>query len=71
MTYSDARHSEHFTVDTSGVLLEALYVVECIAPRGLQAGRFLPPTLLRLVVDQNHLERGLATLRRTLGVLDG
>ncbi|MBL3528052.1 MAG: RNA polymerase-associated protein RapA [gamma proteobacterium endosymbiont of Lamellibrachia anaximandri] len=33
------------------LLLEALYVVECIAPRSLQSGRFLPPTLIRVLVN--------------------
>ncbi|MCW8906620.1 MAG: RNA polymerase-associated protein RapA [Sedimenticola sp.] len=33
--------------------LELLYVLECPAPKSLQAGRFLPPTLLPLVIGQD------------------
>ncbi len=32
------------------LLLECLFVLECLAPRHLQAGRFLPPTLLRTLL---------------------
>ncbi|WP_020562334.1 RNA polymerase-associated protein RapA [Methylosarcina fibrata] len=35
-------------------LLECLFVVECSAPDGLQIGRFLPPTPLRVLIDQNN-----------------
>jgi ATP-dependent helicase HepA len=34
-------------------LLEMLFVVECSAPAQLQIGRFLPPTPLRVLIDQN------------------
>jgi len=37
------------------LLLEAVYVLECIAPGALQADRFLPPTALRVVIDP-HLK---------------
>jgi len=43
------------------LFLELLYVLECSAPKTLQAGRFLPPTLIRTVVDQN-----LADMSKTL-----
>lgn len=33
------------------VLLEAIYVVEAQAPKGLQLTRFLPPTPIRLLID--------------------
>ncbi len=33
------------------LLLECLFVLECLAPRYLQAGRFLPPTLIRTLLD--------------------
>jgi ATP-dependent helicase HepA len=33
------------------LLLEALFVVECPAPRPLQVNRFLPPTLERVLID--------------------
>jgi ATP-dependent helicase HepA len=35
-------------------LLEAVYQVECPAPQRLGAGRYLPQTVLRLLVDQDH-----------------
>ncbi len=35
------------------LLLEAVYVLECVAPAWLHAERFLPPTPIRLVVDRN------------------
>ncbi|MCQ8103601.1 RNA polymerase-associated protein RapA [Methylomonas sp. SURF-2] len=34
-------------------LLELLYIVECSAPAELRIGRFLPPTPLRVLIDQN------------------
>jgi ATP-dependent helicase HepA len=43
----------------ASLLLEALYVAECQAPVDLEAGRFLPPTLLRLLIDESG--RDLAT----------
>ncbi|MBO8086435.1 MAG: RNA polymerase-associated protein RapA [Marichromatium sp.] len=33
------------------MLLEVLYVAECVAPREFDVGRFLPPTPLRLLID--------------------
>ena len=33
------------------VILEAYFVVETVAPKGLQADRFLPPTPIRVVTD--------------------
>ena len=33
------------------VILEAVYVLECIAPKGLNIERFLPPKPLRIAVD--------------------
>jgi ATP-dependent helicase HepA len=35
----------------SGLFLEAVYVLECVAPPHFHADRFLPPTPLRVVVD--------------------
>jgi ATP-dependent helicase HepA len=35
-------------------LLECLFVVECSAPPELQIGRFLPPTPIRALIDQNR-----------------
>ena len=34
-----------------GLYLEVIYVLECIAPTHLQVDRFLPPTPVRIVVD--------------------
>ena len=36
---------------TSELLLESVFVVECLAPAQLNANRFLPPSPLRIVVD--------------------
>lgn len=38
--------------DPKGLLLEAHFIVEAVAPAELGADRFLPPTPLRIVVDQ-------------------
>lgn len=35
----------------SGLYLEAIYVLECLAPPGYHVDRFLPPTPIRIVVD--------------------
>lgn len=34
------------------IYLEAIYVLECVAPARLHADRFLPPTPLRVIVDR-------------------
>ena len=36
---------------TAGLYLEAIYLLECIAPPHLHVDRFLPPTPLRVLVD--------------------
>ena len=36
---------------TGTVFLEALFVTECPAPRGLEIQRYLPPTCLRFLLD--------------------
>jgi ATP-dependent helicase HepA len=44
---------------TGTVLLEMLFVVQCIAPQHLQIDRFMPAQLIRLVMDndnQDHSE---------------
>jgi ATP-dependent helicase HepA len=58
------RHPE---LTSNSIYLELLLVLECPAPRRLQAGRFLPPTLLRMVIDQNRVELGQ---RLTSGFID-
>jgi ATP-dependent helicase HepA len=35
-------------------LLECLFIVECVAPIDLQIGRFLPPSPIRILIDQNQ-----------------
>jgi ATP-dependent helicase HepA len=35
-----------------GLFLEAIHVLECVAPRDLHIDRFLPPTPVRVLVDQ-------------------
>lgn len=40
------------------VLLEAVYVLECVADRRLHVSRFLPPTPVRVVVDTRMADRG-------------
>jgi ATP-dependent helicase HepA len=39
--------------ESDEALLEAVFILECVAPRDLHAGRFLPPTPVRVIV--NHL----------------
>jgi ATP-dependent helicase HepA len=59
----------------SGLYLEAIYLLECLAPAKLHVDRFLPPTPLRVVVD--HGGRDLsqvltpAALARVLGDTGG
>jgi len=36
---------------TGTVFLEALFIIECMAPPGLEVQRFLPPTCLRYLLD--------------------
>lgn len=48
----------HPAVPAGTLALEMLFVLECPAPGVLQAGRFLPPTRLRTVLDQRLAERG-------------
>ena len=41
---------------SEGLLLEAWFVVECVAPAALHADRFLPPQPLRVIVDHTNAE---------------
>jgi ATP-dependent helicase HepA len=41
------------SVPAGTLLVESLHVLECMAPRSLQAGRFLPPTVIRTLTDAN------------------
>lgn len=41
---------------TGTVLLEMLFVVQCIAPKHLQIDRFMPAHLIRLVLDKDNVD---------------
>jgi ATP-dependent helicase HepA len=41
---------------TGTVLLEMLFVVQCIAPSNLQIDRFMPAQLIRLVMDKDNTD---------------
>ncbi len=43
---------------TQGLYLEAIYLLECIAPPPLHVDRFLPPTPLRVLVDHRGTDTG-------------
>lgn len=45
---------KHLQLDANQFLLECLFIVACSAPPILQVGRFLPPTPIRILLDQNH-----------------
>jgi ATP-dependent helicase HepA len=45
---------------TGTVLLEALFVTQCIAPAGLEIQRYLPPTCLRVLLDAQGEDRSQA-----------
>ena len=44
----------------AGLYLEAIYLLECIAPPPLHVDRFLPPTPLRVLVDHRGSDAGTA-----------
>jgi ATP-dependent helicase HepA len=48
---------KHPDITSNSIFLELLFVLECPAPRELQAGRFLPPTLIRSVIDQGGTDQ--------------
>lgn len=41
------------------IILEAVYILECVAPKDLQADRFLPPTPVRVLVNHELKEENL------------
>jgi ATP-dependent helicase HepA len=49
---------EHPSITPGSPLLEALFLLKSIAPKALRAGRFLPPTPIRLVLDLEGGELG-------------
>ena len=48
----------HPLLQAGRLLLECMFVLESVAPRALQAGRFLPPTLIRVLVDEEFRDLG-------------
>jgi len=58
---------------TAGLYLEAIYVLECIAPAPLHADRFLPATPLRVLVDHqgNDVSRIFKTDMRVALLTEG
>lgn len=58
--------------DAPELLLEAVYVLECVAPPALQADRFLPPLPLRVLIDPHLRSVGEAwtAARITAGSTD-
>ncbi len=51
---------------TAGLYVEAIYVLECIAPPPLHVDRFLPPTPLRVLVDHRGNDLGQSFSPETL-----
>lgn len=51
----------------SALYLEAVYVLECVAPSPLHIDRFLPPIPLRIVLDQRAEEVSTAVTSTRLG----
>lgn len=40
-------------IDSGTVLLETIFIIECVAPSKVQVNRFLPPTPLRILLDSD------------------
>ncbi|MCP4126405.1 MAG: RNA polymerase-associated protein RapA, partial [Gammaproteobacteria bacterium] len=57
---SSATAIRHPSLSANSIFLELLFVLECPAPKALQAGRYLPPTLIRKVMDQQRSELSTA-----------
>jgi ATP-dependent helicase HepA len=49
---SSAISYRHPQLAAGQLLLEGLFVLHCVAPRKLQVGRFLPPTLVRILINR-------------------
>ena len=45
---------QHESLKAGQFLIECLFIVECSAPAELQIGRFLPPTPLRVLINQTQ-----------------
>jgi ATP-dependent helicase HepA len=52
--------------ETTAVYLEAIYLLECVAPKPLHIDRFLPPTPLRVLVDHAGRDESGAIASATL-----
>lgn len=52
--------------EPKGILLEAVHILECVAPRRMGADRFLPPTPIRVVVDHMRQDRSQELPREEL-----
>ncbi len=52
----------------SGLILEAIYLLECVAPSSLHIDRFLPPTPIHVLVDQRGQpdDAGLRPLKKAV-----
>jgi len=45
---------KHSALTANQFLIETLFIIECSAPKDLQIGRFLPPTPIRILIDQKQ-----------------
>jgi ATP-dependent helicase HepA len=54
---------------SSGLYLEAIYLLECIAPPQFHLDRFLPPTPIRVMVDHRGRDMGAALPQQALSRL--
>jgi len=53
-------------VDAPPILIEAIYVLESVAPARLHVDRFLPPTPVRILVDMQGLDRSTEFLHEVI-----
>ena len=56
----------HHDLKAGQFLLECLFIVECSAPAELQIGRFLPPTPIRVLINQHQKDLTAAIEHRSL-----
>jgi ATP-dependent helicase HepA len=52
---SSAISYRHPRLTAGQLLFEGLYVLNCVAPRNLHPGRFLPPTLVRVLINEQGI----------------
>lgn len=57
---------KHPDLKAGQFLLECLYIVECSAPAELQIGRFLPPTPIRVLINQHQNDLTIIMPHRSL-----